>query len=321
MTATATPRLGLPFLQAGQALKNITHNEALQRLDVGLYLFCTNMAAGHLPSNPVEGQAHIISQSPDTTLTERKGQIAVFMSGNWIWFIPRAGWVVWDTAGETLRIFDGSTWVSPVSEMDHENLPFLGLNAPASSNQRLSVASDTSLFTHDGDSHRLLLNRAAVSDTASVLYQTDYAGEAEVGLTSTDGFSIKTSSDGINFANRLTTPEHYAGVRSPAFGSGRVTIAHDTAPLIPTPADGGLFALAVTGLPRARHSGIFTYDTGNSPDLVTLAGASRVENHDTIALTGTTSQDGNIGISAVNGGIYLENRIGNSRDFNFTFLC
>ena len=177
MTATATPRLGLPFLQAGQALKNITHNEALQRLDVGLYLFCTNMAAGHLPSNPVEGQAHII------------------MSGNWIWFIPRAGWVVWDTAGETLRIFDGSTWVSPVSEMDHENLPFLGLNAPASSNQRLSVASDTSLFTHDGDSHRLLLNRAAVSDTASVLYQTDYAGEAEVGLTSTDGFSIKTSYD------------------------------------------------------------------------------------------------------------------------------
>ena len=278
MTATATPRLGLPFLQAGQALKNITHNEALQRLDVGLYLFCTNMAAGHLPSNPVEGQAHII------------------MSGNWIWFIPRAGWVVWDTDGETLRIFDGSTWVSPASEMDHENLPFLGLNAPASSNQRLSVASDTSLFTHDGDSHRLLLNRAAVSDTASVLYQTDYAGEAEVGLTSTDGFSIKTSSDGINFANRLTTPEHYAGVRSPAFGSGRVTIAHDMALLIPTPADGGLFALAVTGLPRARHSGIFTYDIGNSPDLVTLAGASRVENHDTIALTGTTSQDGNLSL-------------------------
>ena len=324
MNATATPRLNLPFLQSGQALKNITHNEALQRLDAGLYLFCTNMAADQLPANPVEGQAQIISQSPDAAFMERRGQIAVYMSGSWIWFVPSAGWVVWDEIDETLRIFDGSMWRPPVSDAGTENLPFLGLNASASSNQRLSVASDSSLFTHDGDSHRLTLNRAAASDTASLIFQTDFSGEAELGLTGLDGFSIKTSSDGTSFANRMTTPKNYAGIQSAAFGSMRVTIENDAAQMIPTPATGGIIAFTVVsdaGFPQVRHSGIFAYDSGNSPNLVALATTSSVENHGSTVLNGTTSLDGNIGISAVTGGLYLENRIVNPRDFSLTFLC
>lgn len=324
MNPIATPRLNLPFLQSGQALKNITHNEALQRLDAGLYLSCSNMAADQLPEDPVEGQAQIISESPNASVMDRIGQIAVYMFGRWIWFIPKAGWVVWDQVGESLRIFDGSTWRRPVSDTDTETLPFLGLNASAGPNQRLSVASDSSLFTHDGDSHRLTLNRAAASDTASVIFQTDFSGEAELGLTGEDGFSVKTSSDGISFTNKMTTPENYAGIQSPAFGSMRVTIDNDAAQMIPTPATGGIVALTVVsdvGFPQVRRSGIFAYDTGNSPDLVSLVTTSRAENHGTEILTGTTSTDGNIGISAVIGGLYLENRIVNSRQFSLTFLC
>jgi hypothetical protein len=186
------------------------------------------------------------------------------------------------------------------------------------------VASDTSLFTHDGDSHRLSLNRAAVPDTASLLFQTNFSSEAELGLTGGDGFSIKTSSDGSNFSTRLTTPETYAGIRSPAFGSVRVTLANDTAQRIPTPATGGLVALTVVsdaGFPQVGHSGIFAYDSGRSPNLVTLAKTNRVENLRTADLTGTNSLAGNIGISAVDGGLFLENRIASSRDISLTFLC
>jgi len=75
------------------------------------------------------------------------------------------------------------------------------------------------------------------------------------------------------------------------------------------------------GFPQVRHSGIFAYDTGASPILVTLAGTDKVENHSTATLDGTRSLVGNIGISAVNGGLYLENRITNDRDFSLTFLC
>ena len=54
MTATATPRLGLPFLQAGQALKNITHNEALQRLDVALMRARSLAGLSRAASRPAE---------------------------------------------------------------------------------------------------------------------------------------------------------------------------------------------------------------------------------------------------------------------------
>ena len=156
MSASATPRLDLPFLQAGQALKNITHNEALLRLDAGLYLSCSDMAANNLPSDPAENLVLLMSQTPETALTHQAGQIAVFTSGRWMWFTPKAGWSLWDVTDETLCIFNGTAWVKPFPDTAPENLSHLGLNATANPAQRLALSSETSLFNHDGDSHRLI---------------------------------------------------------------------------------------------------------------------------------------------------------------------
>lgn len=324
MTSSATPRLALPFLQAGQALKNITHNEALQRLDTGLYLSCSDMAVDALPDGPSVNTAVIISDTPATALADRAGDIAVFISGAWVWFTPTAGWTIWDEIGQTLRVFDGTFWAGPTPQVLPDTLPQLGLNATASARQRLSVASDTSLFTHDGDSHRLTLNRAATVDTASLVFQTDFVGEAELGLTGAGGFSLKTSSDGLTFSEKLTAADSYSGVRSPAFGSLRVSVGNDAAVFISTPATGGIVALTIVrddGFPQAGHSALFAYDTGGSPGLVSLAVTNQVENHGSTSLTGTNSAVGNIGASAIAGGLYLENRITNSREFSVTFLC
>lgn len=324
MNISATSHLNLPFLQAGQALKNITHNEALQRLDSGLYLSCSDMSAELLPSSPSAGAAVIISTAPDSTLSDHAQDIAVFVNGSWIWFTPKSGWTVWDETGQTLRVFDGTLWVGPAPETVPDTLPQLGLNTSASPGQRLAVASDTSLFTHDGDSHRLTLNRAAATDTASLIFQTDYAGDAELGLTGADGFSLKTSPDGITFSSRLTTPDNYTGIRSPAFGSARVTIAKDTADLVPTPATGGIIVLTIindNGYPQVQHSGIFAYDTGNTPSLISLAITNKVENKGSTVLDGTICTAGNIGVSAVTGGLYIENRTAGAHVISTTFLC
>ena len=324
MTASATARLNLPFLQAGQALKNITHNEALHRLDSGLYLSCSDMAANSLPIEPPEDLVLVISQTPETELSDYIGQIAVFVSGRWIWFTPKSGWTLWDENGETLRIYNGSLWVSSAAESLPDNLPLLGLNAGAKPSQRLTISSESSLFNHDGDSHRLTLNRANNSDTASLIFQTDFTGEAELGLTGSGGFSLKTSADGTNFDEKLTTPVNYNGIRSPAFGSNRIRIANNTAVFVPTPTSGGIVALTIVhalGFPSVRHSGIFAYDTGSSRELITLAATERVENHGALTLDGTRSVDTNIGISVSTGGLYLENRLPNLRDFSLTFLC
>lgn len=324
MNASTTDKLALPFLQPGQALKTITHNEALQRLDAGLYLSCSDMAASEIPTAPTDGYVIILAADFSGTDAERAGQIGVFQNGSWVWFEPFIGWVIWDASEESLRVFNGDIWTAPVSNSQPELLPFIGLNSSANPAQRLAVSSPSSLFTHEGDSHRMTINRAAETDTASLIFQTEYSGGAELGLTGEDGFSLKTSKGGDNWITRLATPEDYSGLRAPAFGSVRLRVANDTAEYIETPASGGLLALTIVsdgGFPRISHSGLLAYDSGQSPSLVELAKTSRVEMHGHAIIDGTFSEDGNIGISAVEGGLYIENRLGTERIISMTFLC
>lgn len=99
---------------------------------------------------------------------------------------------------------------------------------------------------------------------------------------------------------------------------------NDSVEFVPTPAAGGIVALTIVnhlGYPTVSRSGIFAYDTGPSLELVTLAATSRVENHGAVILEGTNSSNANIGVSVGSGGLYLENRLSNSREFSLTFLC
>ena len=63
MTDT-TARLALPFLAAGQAQKEMTHNEALARLD--LVVDATVEAVGLMtpPASPLPGQAWVTGAAP-----------------------------------------------------------------------------------------------------------------------------------------------------------------------------------------------------------------------------------------------------------------
>ncbi len=50
---------------------------------------------------------------------------------------------------------------------------------------------------------QLKLNKHANTDTASLLYQTNYSGRAEMGLTGDDSFHIKVSADGASWKDAL----------------------------------------------------------------------------------------------------------------------
>ncbi|HEV2652996.1 MAG TPA: terminase family protein, partial [Rhizomicrobium sp.] len=47
------------------------------------------------------------------------------------------------------------------------------------------------------------LNKHASADTASLLYQTNYSGRAEMGLTGDDNFHVKVSPDGASWKSAL----------------------------------------------------------------------------------------------------------------------
>jgi len=131
MTADTTKTFSLPFLQPGQALKTITHNEALQRLDTGLYMSVSEMAAAELPLEPEDGHTLILSDTPTLDLAAHSGNIAVYRAGDWTWFKPSPGWIIWDSMDQELRVFDGNIWVSGSHQTTADMLPKLGVNTSA----------------------------------------------------------------------------------------------------------------------------------------------------------------------------------------------
>ena len=92
----------------------------------------------------------------------------------------------------------------------------LGVNATADTTNRLAVSSPASLFSHEGDDHRLKINKAATAATGSVLFQTDFSGRAEFGLAGDDDFRVKVSADGSEWSDAITVDS----------ASGKVALPH-----------------------------------------------------------------------------------------------
>ena len=64
MPTLASARLGLPFLAAGQAQKEVTHNEALALIDAGLSPAAETIGVTAPPSAPALGQCWIVGGAP-----------------------------------------------------------------------------------------------------------------------------------------------------------------------------------------------------------------------------------------------------------------
>jgi hypothetical protein len=152
------------------------------------------------PEAPSEGECHIVGPGATGGWSGKVGQIAGFQDGGWSFYPPREGWRAWCEAENYLLIFSGGTW----NPLDPQHLAELGINAEADTTNRLTVASDATLLTHETGSHRLVVNKATPADTASIVFQDNFSGRAEIGLAGNDGLSLKVSADGENWTEALT---------------------------------------------------------------------------------------------------------------------
>ncbi|XHE57045.1 hypothetical protein L0Z66_19955 (plasmid) [Phaeobacter sp. BS34] len=75
----------------------------------------------------------------------------------------------------------------------------MGIATDADASNRLSLRSPASLLSHDGGGHQLKINKASGSDTASLLFQSNWAGHAEMGLAGNTDFTVKLSPDGSSW--------------------------------------------------------------------------------------------------------------------------
>ena len=194
-------RLDLPYLQPAQAQKHVTHNEALQMLDVMVQLAVAEFDAVLPPATPSAGACYALGASPTGDWAANPGDLACWQDSGWVYLTPRPGWRAWDIAAQDMRVWDGTGWVVMVRFPD--TLDQLGIQATPDVTNRLSVQSPASLFSHAGAGHQMKINKAAAADTASLLFQSTWTGHAEMGLTGNNAFSIKTSPDGSSWTTNL----------------------------------------------------------------------------------------------------------------------
>lgn len=205
-----TSRLDLPFIMGGQALKHITHNEALERLDALVQPVVESTTVTTPPSAPLPGEAYLIPTGASGAWAGHTGEITAHQSGAWHFYDPAAGWQVFDRNTGTVQVFDGTAWV-PVAATG-AGLPRLGVNASADTTNRLAVAADATLFSHDGAGHQLKLNKAGAAATASLLFQSNWSGHAEMGLMGDNHWRIKVSADGLAWTDAITVDATTAAV-------------------------------------------------------------------------------------------------------------
>ena len=130
MTET-TGRLGLPLLQAAQAQKEVTHNEALQRLDQWSHPRIESRTALLPPAEPMGGQAWIVPAGAGGAWAGRDGQIAEW-DGEWLYLTPASGLLAWVADENCLLIQGESGWISglPAKALNVDGRIFLA-GAPA----------------------------------------------------------------------------------------------------------------------------------------------------------------------------------------------
>ena len=93
-----TARLALPLLDAGQAQKELTVNEALQRLDMLAQAVVVAVGLDVPPASPAEGQAWIVGSAPTGEWAGRAGTLAGWSAGGWRFVAPVDGMTVWSVA-------------------------------------------------------------------------------------------------------------------------------------------------------------------------------------------------------------------------------
>jgi len=157
-----------------------------------------SMPAGTIKGNNTGGSA----KAKDLTATEATAMLDVAVgsgTGHSKGLVPDPG----GSAGTAKFLREDMSWAAPPSgggdiewPTAYDDLGHVGINATADSTNVLAIKGPASLFDNGGAGHQQKINKKTAGDTASVLYQTNYSGRAEMGLAGDDDFHFKVSPNG-----------------------------------------------------------------------------------------------------------------------------
>ena len=201
---SSSPILSMPYILPGQAQKHVTHNQALEMLDALVQLRLSDTEVTAPPSEPFEGQVVAVAATTTGPFAGKEGQLACFYGGGWIFLEPREGFLAWSEKEQAVQVFRGGMWQSLSATGSAGSFEGIGINATWDETSRLSVAAATTTLSHEGASHRLVVNKASADETASLLFQDAFSGRAEIGLAGSDDLSVKVSGDDGSWITAFT---------------------------------------------------------------------------------------------------------------------
>ena len=317
----SSPNLALPYIQPSQAQKHVTHNEAVERLDALAQLVLDEVGRADPPADAADGAAWAVGAGASGAWAGRTGAVALRAGGGWLFLAPQAGWRAWDKAAGLLRVWTGTGW-DDAAAGTLQNVEGIGVGTASDAVNRLAVAGEATLLTHAGADHRLKVNKAGPGDTASLLFQSGFAGRAEMGLAGSDAFALRVSADGATFRDALVADPATGAVRVPAVGSVTVTVADGAVGAVATPAAHGIVAINVVAPSPARtgHAGLVSFAASGSPDAAALAAGADLTVLGGVLPGGTTGPAGGTAVGVQTGAIHVENRSGASRTYALTFI-
>ncbi|HVV94701.1 MAG TPA: DUF2793 domain-containing protein [Hyphomicrobiales bacterium] len=223
MSADATPHLALAFLAEGQQHKEVTVNDALNRLDAVVQLAVIDRDLAAPPASPAEGDRYLVAAGGSGAWAGAAGAIAAFFDGAWTVLAPAAGWLCWVDDDKVLLIHDGTAWqeVGGGTGETLQNLTLLGVGTMADATNPFAAKLNGALWTArtvaEGGSGdlRYVFDKEGAANTGSLLFQTGFAGRAEIGLTGDDDFHFKVSPDGSAWADALVLSRASGAARFP----------------------------------------------------------------------------------------------------------
>ena len=109
--ANTTGRLLLPYILQSQSQKEVTHNDALNRLDILLQAVAQDIGTNTPPGSPTVGQCCIIGSSPTGAWSGMANYIAqADGSGGWYFVAPIKRLRFWIESLQLDYYYDGTNW-------------------------------------------------------------------------------------------------------------------------------------------------------------------------------------------------------------------
>ena len=190
---SSTGRLGLPYIITSQAQKEVTHNEALNRLDAFVTPVVADIADAP-PGSPTVGDLYIVGTSPSGDFTGHENELAQYLTGGWVFYAPFKWMDAVVESLDTRMAYDGSGWV-PFGLIMKDTGEYLRVG-----HQQEDVTVDSGAFK---DTSTIAIPNRAILLTVNVRVLTAVTGASsfDVGIsgeTSKFGGSIGIGMDSTN---------------------------------------------------------------------------------------------------------------------------